>query len=556
MPLVYNQLDQIHIPLLKLIGDSMSDCAFLMKVSEDEFIYEYMNEAGYELARLNPTDLGYSLIDCLPESEASFLSEQYRKVLQFHHKISYKDTVVFPNVQYLAETTLLPLIDNKSEITHIFAITKNLSMYTLKSPEVRQLNRIFSSYTENTEEAFALFNVDFQFLRINESFYRIFGYQKSELYDMSWFDIQPHVREDFFPLLEQLKQGARLKRFECQLKRKNSEWITASIGLTAIADENGYYTSVVMILEDITKQVDTKRQLEESEERYRLIADYSQDLIKIIDINGMIQYASPSHKHVLGYHPKDLVGENYTDYVCKEDHAIVEQNSTSKLTNTKGLRYELRLVKKDSSVLWVETRMTPVKNQDGSYSKIVLSTREITKRKRAEDEWKRLAYTDDLTGLTNRRMFEEYLTKTEQNVQNGSPERLALLYLDGDQFKQVNDEFGHKAGDELLVLIGQRIRNAVRQGDVVSRIGGDEFAVLLPKIETDQEAEEVAKRIIERINQPFQVQDYTFTFSCSLGISIYPDDADTVEKIQIFADRALYEAKNRGKSRHVFYSWL
>ncbi|MFC7321375.1 bifunctional diguanylate cyclase/phosphodiesterase [Halobacillus campisalis] len=551
-----NVLKEDDLQLLKELGSCMSDCLFIMKVEGSQLIYEFMNDSGYELARLNRKDLGKSLYECLPESEAAFLTNQYEEVLELHHKISYKDTVVFPDVQYLAETTLFPLKNAQSHITYILAVTKNISMYSMKSPEMRHLNRIFSSYTENTEEAFALFDVDLNFLRINESFYRIFGYQKSELYAQSWFVIYPNTQEDFLKLIKKLKTGMKLKRFEYQMQRKNGEWMTASIGLTAITDENGDYTRIVMILEDISEKVNTKKQLVESENRYRLIADHSQDLIKIIDREGIVQYASPSHSHVLGYEPSDLVGNKYIEHIYSEDHKVIKENSLSLLTDLQELRYEVRMIKNNGEVLWVETRLTPVKNEEGGYTKIVSTTRDITKRKRAEDKLRQLAYTDHLTGLTNRRVFEDYLSDIHAGRTEVQVNKFALIYLDGDQFKSVNDEFGHNIGDELLRYIGERLERAVRKEDIVSRVGGDEFAILLPNVSSSKEAESVARRIIESIRQLFYIQDHTFNFTCSLGISIYPDDSNEIEDIQKFADLALYEAKKRGRSQHIFYSSL
>ncbi|WP_101843710.1 diguanylate cyclase domain-containing protein [Halobacillus sp. Marseille-P3879] len=553
MTLSLNYLNLSHIPLLKELGSSMSDSVFLMKVSDQNFIYDYMNEAGFELARLNPTSLGKSLQECLPESEAAFLTDQYSKVLLLQQKISYHDTVVFPNVQYLAETTLYPLFNNGLEVSYVFAITKNISIHTMNSPEVRQLNRIFSSYLENTEEAFALFDLNWNFLRINESFYRLFGYKKSEIYNLNWFDIQPKLKLRFMELYELLKQGEKLKRFDQDLAGKNGQQLIASIGLTAIADENGALIRIVMTLEDITEKIHTKKQLEKSEERYRLIADHSQDLIKILTKDGFIQYASPSHKQVLGYHPKELNGIHYSEFVDERDYNTIERNSISQLQFSKELRYEVRLKNKNNKPLWVETRLTPVKDNQGHYRKVVASSRDITKRKLAEEQLKRMAYTDSLTGLTNRRVFEDSLT---QAAENKLTSKFALLFLDGDQFKTINDEYGHNVGDELLIIIGRRLKRAVRDGDIVARMGGDEYAVLLKNISSSLDIEEVAKRIISNLHRPFLIQGRTFSFTCSIGISVFPEDAVKITQIKKKADLALYEAKKKGKSQHVFYSSL
>lgn len=159
----------------------------------------------------------------------------------------------------------------------------------------------------------------------------------------------------------------------------------------------------------------------------------------------------------------------------------------------------------------------------------------------------KLANQDPLTNLANRRLFEKRL---EHDIAHAKRHHtnIALLYIDLDHFKNINDSFGHRAGDELLVQVAQRLKSSIRAEDTAARLGGDEFIILLSEVHSTSDAKQVADKIIDQINQPFNINDVVIRIGCSIGFSLYPEHSDKINKLISIADRAMYQAKKAGRN--------
>ncbi|WP_280207371.1 sensor domain-containing diguanylate cyclase [Brevibacillus sp. AY1] len=197
-----------------------------------------------------------------------------------------------------------------------------------------------------------------------------------------------------------------------------------------------------------------------------------------------------------------------------------------------------------------ESILTPVINTDGVCTHVFAVTRDITERKQLEAKLEFMAYHDVLTGLPNRRLLELQLERALHETKDDD-EMVAVLFLDCDYFKQINDTWGHATGDAFLQMLAERLQACVRDEDTVSRLGGDEFVVVIRHVQHPTQAEEVAARILKAIEEPWQVQDATFTVTSSIGIALFPLNAATVEELLNRADEALYLAKETG--RNQFY---
>ncbi|MFD1017969.1 diguanylate cyclase domain-containing protein [Thalassobacillus hwangdonensis] len=549
-------LHEQSLQALKLMGETLSDCVFLMKVEEGRFIYDYINESGFELARLSVKDLGKSLDETIPSNAAAFLNEKYQQVIREQKKLSYKDDVIFPTVQYKAETTLIPIFNDLHTITYIIGVTKNLTTISADSPKVKNTQRILSSFIENTEEAFVFLDMEQRIVRVNEAFYQMMGLKRIDTYETRLADLQPRLEEEFEGLYARIKAGEQLQRFETTFYDSHNRRIETSIHLTAISNESGEWIGVVMIIDDITEKMQTKRQLLISEERYRLIAEHSQDLISMMDSNGLLRYVSPSHKFLLGFSEEKVEGNDFFTTIVEEDREEVRAVINSLDLEHNKERLEFRMYRQDKEPIWVESHFIYVESDEQLSGRIISSARDITQRKEAETKLKKLAYTDYLTSLSNRRVMERRLSEWKEAIDKEQNSKFALLYLDGDRFKDVNDTYGHRVGDALLQMVAKRIVSSIRDKDFVARLGGDEFAILVPQLQCNGQAEDIADRILNKMNQPFHIDGVEVNFSFSIGISIYPDDGNDIETVQIKADDALYAAKKLGKNRYVFNSWL
>ena len=188
-----------------------------------------------------------------------------------------------------------------------------------------------------------------------------------------------------------------------------------------------------------------------------------------------------------------------------------------------------------------------------TYGKVLLSMVDITDRKLAEDAIKRLAYHDSLTGLPNRLNFNARLVEALTQAKQRS-EKLAMMMLDLDRFKEINDTLGHRVGDELLRLVAIRLKNVIRKTDVVARMGGDEFLVLLPRLGRESDSMEIAEKIVALFKQPFMINDQKLHITTSVGVVIFPYDGNDSETLTRNADIAMYQAKARGRNTYQRYS--
>jgi diguanylate cyclase (GGDEF)-like protein len=198
---------------------------------------------------------------------------------------------------------------------------------------------------------------------------------------------------------------------------------------------------------------------------------------------------------------------------------------------------------------WFENITYPVLGANGEVAGLAIFTRDITERKNSEERFKHMAYHDALTGLPNRAAFRATLDSALARARKDR-RALAVMCLDLDGFKQINDTLGHLVGDELLALLGERLAGQIRGGDTVARIGGDEFVVVLPGISNSKRAEEVARRIVDAMREPFQAGGEALEVHVSIGIAVYPEHGDEAELLLRRADAAMYQAKERRGSNY------
>ena len=290
----------------------------------------------------------------------------------------------------------------------------------------------------------------------------------------------------------------------------------------------------------------------ESEQRYRMLADYSHDVVVRMRADGQRLYVSPSARDILGWEPAELLKPNQV-LVHPDDRAVQQQTIAAVIESGHPVTAIYRLRHKDGHYVWMEAAARAIPSADGNATDIIFAGRDVSQRVAAEqalkasrDELEAQAHLDSLTGLANRRQFDERLTHAL-----GRPRRqglaVALMYMDIDHFKQVNDSYGHAAGDEVLRVFGQRLSACVRAGDLVARLGGDEFVVLIEDLSAPQSAEAIARKLIESMAESIVVDSATLHVTTSIGIaySMHPAVAKTLTAA---ADAALYAAKNAGRN--------
>jgi diguanylate cyclase (GGDEF)-like protein len=310
-------------------------------------------------------------------------------------------------------------------------------------------------------------------------------------------------------------------------------------------------------------------QLEQSEQWHRLLVNTSPDIIYTLDAEGRFTYLNDSIQGTLGYMPGELIGRDYTTLISSDQADFALHRFNDRRTGERATRnFELLLRRKEDLLSSLtertsEQRVVVELSSMGMYRPSSLGmgeflgtygvARDISARKQAEATIAFQAYHDLLTGLPNRALFKDRLSQAMVHAKRHG-QTMATLFLDMDHFKVVNDTLGHLVGDGLLQALAQRLRGCLREGDTLSRIGGDEFMVLLPHIRTRDNAAYIAQKIIAALKQPFNVEDNELYASMSIGIAIFPDDGDNIETLIKHADIAMYHAKDHGRNDYKFFT--
>lgn len=284
---------------------------------------------------------------------------------------------------------------------------------------------------------------------------------------------------------------------------------------------------------------------------YKIIEKYAQDVISVIDMKGVFQYASPAHGNYLGFIPAHV--SEIFKFVFHEDITALRETFRQAILNKEPQMLEFRCRFTTRSLTWLEMVITPVLDISNEVYLIIMNTRNITERKFYEERLKNMAFHDPLTNLPNRRLFSEHFHHALA-VAKRNQEKLAVLYIDWNDFKGINDSMGHDIGDLFLKEFADRISSCLREVDTFARLGGDEFIILLPCILNKDNVEKVVKRIYNVVKRPWQVKGHSLQIAIAIGISIFPEDGEDGKSLLKHADIALYESKEKGYNQYQFYN--
>ncbi|MEN3158589.1 EAL domain-containing protein [Alkalimonas sp. NCh-2] len=282
------------------------------------------------------------------------------------------------------------------------------------------------------------------------------------------------------------------------------------------------------------------------------VIDASLDGIMITNLHGVIESVNPSFSQLTGYSAKEAIGQtpallssglHNKDFYKKLWTTLLEQG------HWQG---EIWNKRKNGEIYPEWLSITAIRGEHGDICQFAAIFSDISERKYQENKIHQLAYLDELTGLANRRMFMDRLKLALANAHRHQ-HQMAVLFLDLDLFKRINDTLGHQAGDDALQEVAKRLQATVREGESVARLGGDEFTILLPEVESVDSLSSLAKRLVSQFEHPFRLLEQDFFLTTSIGISVYPDDAQSADHLIKHADVAMYQAKNAGRNQFCFY---
>ena len=421
-------------------------------------------------------------------------------------------------------------------------------LYTLE----QQGQRWFRALTENSSDLIVVFDAEGRYLYLSPSLETMLGYRYEDVRGHNGFAVlHPDDLGQMRELRARMVAGSAdgPVTLEVRLRHADGSWrILECIAVNRLADPaiNG----IIVNARDITARTAAETALRQREMLFRALTENATDLVSIVDGAGIFQYVSPSFHSILGYDPAQLLGTLYTDYFHPEDVAAVRKRWSRRLAGRGDVtRSESRVRHADGSWLWLEN-LVRVALDDPIINGVISNARDITGRKRAEEMLRHQALHDVLTGLPNRTLLNDRLEQALLQARR-EEEPLALLLLDMDRFKEVNDTFGHHHGDTLLQQVAERLRGALRSTDTVARLGGDEFAVLLPGDDVTG-AIFAAGKIAAALDAPITVDDQPLRCKTSIGVASYPAHGDDAQTLLRHADVAMYVAKRGGRTCAVY----
>lgn len=408
-----------------------------------------------------------------------------------------------------------------------------------------ETNGQLTSFFNNTVDAINITSVDGQVHYVNPAFEQMYGWTREELIEKKLPIIPEQLQDVERQHRRLLLEGTPINNWEGQFLRKDGTFIDVNASISPVRDSQGRIYRFAAITRDETER-------KAIQNNYQIIAEHTTDLIRLIDTEGIIRYASPSHQTLLGYHPRDLVGKPFYIHVHSDDVQRAIKLFAERSQNPKTFTMEFRKQHMDGRYVDVESILTPHLNQEGKLQHFIVVSRDISERKKYERKLAELAYLDPLTGVPNRRLLYKRLRDAMggADVQNGE---FALLFLDFDRFKWVNDTMGHDVGDDLLKQLVARIRSLLPVKASLYRLGGDEFAILLPAITGKEEVIHMVEPILLALREPWPIGNEPFATTCSIGISLYPRDGRDRKTIMKHADDALYDAKEDGRDQYCFF---
>ena len=393
-----------------------------------------------------------------------------------------------------------------------------------------------------------------RYIDVNDAACRALGYSREELLTMGPPDIFSASREELTRLYEQMISGELIAPdVKGHYRRKDGSKLPIEAYPRAVRSGEGHV--IVSIARDISERIAAEEALRASEERFRSLTQLSSDLYWEQDD----QYRFTSFSGTGSARPKEL-GFDFVGKTLWEqgylNMSAVDWSVQMSILDARQPFHDLELCRLDESgkKIWIGVSGEPVFDTSGVFKGYRGVGKDITARKQGEEQIHYLANHDSLTSLPNRAMFSEVLNLGLQNARRYNHRNFAVLFIDLDRFKVINDSLGHEAGDKLLQEMARRLSQTVRSSDFVARLGGDEFVVLVQAVSDAKQIEAVARKILSALIKPVFIREQECRVTASIGICMYPADAQDEQSLMKNADIAMYRAKDEGKNTYQFYS--
>jgi diguanylate cyclase (GGDEF)-like protein/PAS domain S-box-containing protein len=412
----------------------------------------------------------------------------------------------------------------------------------------------FRSMFDHAPIGVAMVSLEGRYLQVNRSLCEILGYTGEELRALTWQAItHPDDLAASSAYARRIVEG-EFPRYHLEKRFLHAvgHTVWASLSVSLVRDGEGEPLYFVSQIQDVSERKKVEKVIIESEERFRSLVQYSSDIITILAADGTVHYVSPAVERVTGYSPEEQIGTNAFGSVHPDDR---EQalNTFAEVLKRPGLHppLEFRVPHKDGSWRHLEHVVNNLLD-DPAVRGVVVNSWDITERKALVEQLRHQAFHDLLTGLPNRALFMDRLEHAITRA-NRRGNKVAVLFTDLDNFKVINDSLGHKAGDQLLIAVAERLKACLRPEDTAARLGGDEFTILVEDIAGVGEVVQIAERIADILRPPFALEEQEVFATVSTGVTLSSSAQEQPADLLRHADLAMYQAKRRGRARHEVF---
>ncbi|ALS73942.1 diguanylate cyclase [Planococcus rifietoensis] len=535
-PFTKEQMDMLY--------GKAADPVYFMQQQGNGFVYAWVNPVCREIFGVDLT--GRSVEESMPRELALEIHKQYRIAIKRNERHLYRDYSLFSDRGTAMETELTPF--KHEGVQYVLAITRDVT----EQKKIEEDYLFYQSLVQNSVDPMLMISADFTILDMNPAYEKTFGVHRKEWLGRNYDDI-PQDKQKFFEMGKLLLENSTSthKASSIFLSRIKSDGREAKFSASySLIKENGIIRAFHVVFRELTNELLLKHELKRTEnilESYKDALNYAA-LVLIWDISGMIEFANENFKKLTGFDSSELTGMN----IQSIGQAIMSGQQLAHLQSVlkKGeiWRGQVRSLKKNGQPFWVDATIIPLFDVEGRIYQMLSILFDITDRKEMEEQLHHMAYHDPLTNLPNRRMMVKHFREMEAKS-NRTGDQVAVLYIDGDNFKEINDLHGHEIGDEFIHQFARALERSIRKHDVAARIGGDEFLILLPgisAINSRKQIENIISRIQQTLKDGWVINGRQFSPTCSIGSALYPEDGSEFEELIQKADHALYEAKKKG----------
>ncbi|MGX4643286.1 sensor domain-containing protein [Massilia sp. SYSU DXS3249] len=548
--------------VFSLLQDSIRDVIYVLEVSRqgEQYRFIHVNRAFEVTTGLPPSAVvGKFVHEVIPPESIELVRSKYRRAIETGESVHWDEVSNYPTGTKVGEVTVTAvyaadgscpvLVGTVHDITERYRAQEHLA-------ELEERSRL--ALEASGSGAFDWHAATNQ-LRLSKHCSQLLGHvaENVEL-DTSRLDRLVHPEDLALAdaTLRQVRSGDLADfSLEVRVRHLYGHWIWLRCHGRAFKDAEGAVSRVYGTISDITPA----KEAEEMMARASLVFAHSSDAIAISDAAGRIIMVNPGFTRMRGYEADEVIGRSagFYDVDMEREHAHAAMSAqVLAVGHWKG---EIWSRHKDGHLIAEDRSVTAVTSPTGEVRNVIEIASDITRAKKDEELLWRQANYDSLTGLPNRHLFLDRLRQAIKSSHRGEHPAFSLLYIDLDQFKEVNDTLGHNVGDQLLKEAAHRLLRCTRDSDTVSRLGGDEFTVLLVNMhnlenEDPYVIDRVAQCIMDAMSQPFRIDGENLHLSASIGITHFPGDAGDADSLLKHADQAMYEAKRLGRNRYAYFS--